>query len=169
MAEVEILVEEPGWSAVPNLEVAVESAAHAALAEAGVADPDAGLSVLLTSDEAVRSLNARFRGKDKATNVLAFPAAAAQHPGEPPALGDIALALGTVKIEAFAEGKPLAHHLAHLVAHGVLHLVGHDHETEAQAAAMEAAERRALARLGIPDPYADREEPAGLAVAEVAR
>ena len=157
MTEVDILVEEPGWSAIPNVEAIVESAAHAALAEASVADSCAELSVLLTNDAAVRALNARYRGKDKATNVLSFPAAP-QHPGEPPALGDIALALGTVEAEARAEGKPIAHHLAHLVAHGVLHLVGHDHETDAQAEAMETIERRALARLGIPDPYAEPAE-----------
>ena len=159
MAQVETVQDDPGWSAIPNLAALVEAAAIAALAEAGGAAPPPGaeISVLLTGDEAVRALNARFRGKDEATNVLSFPAAGG-HLTE--TLGDIALARETVEAEALAEGKPLAHHLAHLIAHGVLHLVGHDHETDEEAEAMEAAERRALARLGIPDPYEGGGSPA---------
>ena len=109
-----------------------------------------GLTVLLTDDVSVRELNARFRGKDSATNVLSFPA-----PQNPEGhLGDIALAYGVCVREAAEQNKTLAAHLQHLVAHGVLHLVGFDHETEAEAEAMEAQERAILAGLGVSDPYA---------------
>lgn len=108
------------------------------------------ISVLLTSDEAVRALNAEFRGKDAPTNVLSFPAAQSARPH----LGDIALAYGVCVREARAQGKPLAHHLMHLTVHGVLHLLGYDHHTDAEAEAMEGIERAVLFKLGVPDPYA---------------
>ena len=109
------------------------------------------LVVLLTNDEAVRALNSRFRGNDKPTNVLSFPA-----PANPEHhLGDIALAFETCAREAAEQGKRLADHLQHLVAHGVLHLVGYDHQTDAEADAMEAVEREILSGLDVPDPYAE--------------
>ena len=96
-----------------------------------------------------------WRGKDKPTNVLSFPAFPETKAGPlPPMLGDIVLAAETVAAESELENKPLEHHITHLVIHGLLHLVGYDHETDAQADEMEALERRALARLAIPDPYA---------------
>ena len=115
------------------------------------------VDILLTSDDAVRELNARFRGRDGATNVLSFPAppTAGHH------LGDIALAYGVCAHEAEVQGKPLAHHLSHLVVHGVLHLLGYDHEAAAEAEAMEAMERAILARLGVGDPYRLDEVDAG--------
>jgi probable rRNA maturation factor len=126
------------------------------LKEAGV-DAQAGseLSVVFSDDAHIRTLNSGWRGKDKPTNVLSFPAFPAI-PGEklPPMLGDIVLAAETVVREAGLEGKPLDHHISHLVVHGVLHLLGHDHEDETEAETMEALERAALARLAIPDPYA---------------
>jgi probable rRNA maturation factor len=69
------------------------------------------------------------------------------------AVGDIALALGVVRREAKAQGKAASDHLAHLMVHGVLHLLGYDHETDRDAARMERLERKALATLGIADPY----------------
>jgi len=129
-------------------------AATLAQAAAAIAlgDETDRLVVLLTDDVTVRGLNHRFRGKDAATNVLAFPAP------EVPAgqLGDIALAFGVCADEAAEQGKPLAHHLQHLVIHGVLHLLGYDHETDPDAERMESRERALLAGLGVPDPYADR-------------
>jgi probable rRNA maturation factor len=95
-----------------------------------------------------QALNARFRGKDAATNVLSFPA-----PGADAGLGDVALALGVCEREAAEQGKTLADHLTHLTAHGVLHLLGYDHESDAEAEAMEARERAILAGLGVADPY----------------
>lgn len=109
------------------------------------------LTILLTDDETVRDLNARFRSKDSATNVLSFPA----HDTAQGHLGDIAMAYGVCAREASEQNKPLAAHLQHLVAHGVLHLVGYDHEDDAEAEVMEDLERQILATLGLPDPYAE--------------
>jgi len=103
----------------------------------------------------IQFLNAEWRGKDKPTNVLSFPAFPLSV-GDPlpPLLGDVVLAAETVAREAALEDKPLENHISHLVIHGLLHLLGHDHEIDAEAEAMEAIERAALARLAIPDPYA---------------
>lgn len=142
---IDIEVEDPAWSAaLPEPEAVVLPAAEAAL------DARGGVTILLTDDDSVAALNERFRGKAGPTNVLSFPA-----PDNPEdQLGDIALAYGVCAREAAEQGKPLAHHLQHLVAHGVLHLLGYDHLTEAEAEEMEALERRILAGLGVPDPYA---------------
>ena len=96
-----------------------------------------------------RALNASFRGKDYATNVLSFPYAT-----EPVVMGDLAVCLPVVLAEAQQQGKPVLAHFAHLIVHGMLHLQGFDHETGPDdAARMEAKEREILARLGYPDPY----------------
>jgi probable rRNA maturation factor len=98
-------------------------------------------------------LNRQYRGRDYATNVLSFPAELP--PGlNLPLLGDLAICAPVVTREAAEQGKPAAHHWAHLTIHGVLHLLGHDHIVEAEAEKMEALETRILAGLGIPDPYA---------------
>ena len=102
----------------------------------------------------LRALNARFRGIDRPTNVLSFPAAEPGRPGKARALGDIALAFETLEREAAELAIPLADHYRHLIAHGFLHLIGYDHETDTEAERMEALETRILARLGAADPYA---------------
>lgn len=151
-----IIVEAGAWPPKRALRSLAEKAVDAALREAG-AEADAGteLSLVFSDDAHVRALNSGWRGKDRPTNVLSFPAFPAR-PGEkiPPMLGDVVLAAETVAREAELEDKPLDHHITHLVIHGVLHLLGHDHEDEAEAERMEALERAALARLAIPDPYA---------------
>lgn len=114
------------------------------------------VSVLLADDATLQQLNRDYRQRDRATNVLAFPNMApdeAPPPGLGLALGDLALAWETLSREAAAQDKPLAHHFCHLLVHGTLHLLGYDHETTAEAELMEAAERRILGSLGIPDPY----------------
>ena len=104
---------------------------------------------LVDADEG-QSLNNEYRGKDYATNVLSFP-----YDTQPVVCGDLVICAGVVAREAAAQGKPLAAHHAHLVVHGILHLQGHDHEDgEAEAQRMEDCERRVLATLGYPDPYA---------------
>ena len=109
------------------------------------------LAVLLTDDPSIRVINADWRGVDAPTNVLSFPAP--QSEGDRPFLGDIVLAFETIALEARAEGKPFAHHFAHLCVHGFLHLLGYDHVRKKDAEVMEAAERAILRRLLIPDPY----------------
>ena len=127
-----------------------------------LANPRLSVSVLLTSDGEVHALNRQWRGKDKPTNVLSFPMLeradllALAPDGPPELLGDIALAFETCAREAAGKGVALADHAAHLIVHGLLHLAGHDHETSpADAAAMEALETKALALMGLADPYGD--------------
>ncbi len=113
------------------------------------------LSLVFADDTTVKALNAKWRGKDKPTNVLSFPAFPLKLGGKlPPLLGDVILAFETTAREAHEEAKPLDWHISHLILHGFLHLLGYDHETDADAEEMEALERRVLASLAIPDPYA---------------
>jgi probable rRNA maturation factor len=148
---IDIEIEDAAWSAAaPDAEPLVRAAGEAALKTEDFAQ--GGVTILLADDEAVRDLNARFRGKDYATNVLSFPAP----PNPEDHLGDIALAYGVCAREAQEQGKSLEAHLQHLVVHGVLHLLGYDHEIETEAEDMEGLERAVLADLGVADPYADR-------------
>ena len=137
------------WSALARASV------HAAVAHSRHADlSDSEVSVTFTSDEEVRALNAKWRGKDKPTNVLSFPMAEESELAGAQLLGDIALAFGVCAAEAADKQVAIETHAAHLVVHGTLHLLGYDHETsEGDAAEMEEAERRALAAIGIADPY----------------
>jgi len=112
---------------------------------------DATVTVRFVDAIEGRAINAEFRGKDYATNVLTFV-----YDDEHPRAGDVVLCAPVVRREAAAQGKPLADHHAHLVVHGMLHLQGFDHERRADAAAMEARETAILAALGIPDPYSAR-------------
>ena len=152
---VDVSIESPSWAGVPNLEVLAETAIAAALRESRAGVPvGAEVSCLFCDDATIRSLNARWRGIDTATNVLSFPSGAPL--GSAALLGDIVLAFETVEREASAEHKSIDDHVTHLVIHGLLHLVGFDHERPEEADAMEALESRTMAALGRPDPYADR-------------
>ena len=117
---------------------------------------------MLTDDSAIRALNRDWRGHDKPTNVLSFPAKQPRSrrtgAAVPASLGDIVIAYETTAREASAEGKPLKHHLAHLAVHGFLHLLGYDHENDRDAKQMEPLETEILAGLGMPDPYASDAE-----------
>ena len=147
------------WPALAEHAVgaAIVQSGHAALIDAPLA---VEVSVKLTSDDVVRALNAAWRGKDNPTNVLSFPmaepellAAMAGSEGEL-LLGDVVLARGVCAAEAEEKDISIRDHAAHLVVHGTLHLLGYDHEErEDEAEAMEVVERRALAALGIADPY----------------
>ncbi|MFB9978873.1 rRNA maturation RNase YbeY [Mesorhizobium kowhaii] len=152
--EIDISVEAGDWPDEASLTRLVDRAVAAAFAETGVAGRSE-LSLVFSDDAHVRTLNAGWRGKDNPTNVLSFPAfPLVQGAPLPPMLGDIVLAAETVAREAALEDKPVENHITHLVIHGLLHLLGYDHETDAEAEAMEAIERASLARLAIPDPYA---------------
>ncbi|HMN73542.1 MAG TPA: rRNA maturation RNase YbeY [Rhodoblastus sp.] len=146
--QAEIVVASPLW---PQAE-AEETVRRAIAASEALFEPtEAEVSVLLCDDAEIRRLNAQWRQKDSATNVLSFPSAA-QHAGERH-LGDIAIAFETLQREAADEGKVFSHHLAHLTVHGYLHLLGFDHESDEEAEEMEGLEREILAGLGIGDPY----------------
>ena len=152
--DIDISVEAGNWPDEASLTRLVDRAVGAAFTETGVTGRSE-LSVVFSDDAHIRMLNAEWRGKDKPTNVLSFPAFPFVQGGPlPPMLGDIVLAAETVSREAALEDKPVQNHITHLVIHGLLHLLGHDHETDAEAEEMEAIERAALARLAIPDPYA---------------
>ncbi|MNE45021.1 Endoribonuclease YbeY [compost metagenome] len=147
---IEVEIDSEAWTeALPDAAAIAERAASAAL---GSVEGD--VVVLLADDAAVQELNARFRDKDRPTNVLSFPAAESAFPH----LGDVVLGFAYCAAEAEAQGKALSDHLSHLVVHGVLHLLGRDHEDDAEAEEMEAEEREILAALGVADPYAAEHE-----------
>lgn len=147
-----------GWQQLAGIEQAINDVV-AELAQQSVCQGDlpANAMVVLTDDAAVRSLNLRFRGKDSATNVLAFPAGPplAHHDCTDQHLGDVVLALETLLAEAAQHQVAPIHHLQHLVVHGLLHLFGFDHLNDDDAEVMEALEVTVLAGLGITDPYCD--------------
>jgi len=157
----EVLVVADCWQTEPDAEAVIHRAINAA-AESTEADVgEAELAVMLTDDAGIRTLNNNWRGIDKPTNVLSFPALqpTVDAPDDMPRmLGDIAIAYETTRREADEEDKPFDHHLSHLAVHGFLHLVGYDHENDEEAEEMEQKEREILATLGIPDPYANQGE-----------
>ena len=149
-SQIAIALNCPLWrKPLPNVRSLARRAAGAALHAEGRPGARQEVSILFCDDATIQGLNRTYRGMDKATNVLAFPAGqyGLAH------LGDIALAAETVFREAAAQGKPPSDHVSHLIVHGVLHLLGFDHLTDREAAVMEAAERRILSTLRIPDPY----------------
>ena len=157
MIELDVMVEDGRWSGLGDLDGLARRAAAAALAVApGAPAGSVEVSLLLTGDAAVQALNREWRGQDKPTNVLSFPAPDQPGPPGPRPIGDVVLAYETVAREADQEGKPLADHATHLIVHGMLHLLGFDHELEAEAQIMEGLEIEALATLGVGNPYADR-------------
>ena len=157
---IDISVEAGAWPPQDDLAETAKCAIEAATSIVRMAglttlpgdDIDGEISIVFTDDAAIRVLNKRWRGQDKATNVLSF---AQDGPGrEAGMLGDIVLAQETVGREAALEGKPLNHQIAHMIVHGFLHLLGYDHQNDQDAQTMEDLERRALTLIGIADPYA---------------
>jgi probable rRNA maturation factor len=163
MLEIDIESDEE-WDSSTDWPLLVRKAAEAAVAESAFPQlAESGraveLSVRLTSDEDVRALNAHWRGKDKPTNVLSFPMSEqyeleqADEDGPELMLGDIVIARGVCEREAAEKEIEFEKHASHLLVHGTLHLLGYDHGDDRDAADMESREVRALARLGIDDPY----------------
>ena len=163
-------IEIDGWPS--NYDWADLAAAALEAAEAVepvLANERLSASLLFTVDEEVQVLNREWRTKDVPTNVLSFPMLTRAEletmtpQGGPEMLGDVALAFETCTREAAEKGVGLKDHAAHLIVHGLLHLAGHDHAAgDAEAAAMEALEIKALAQMGIADPYGDRDSREGV-------
>lgn len=152
--EVDIAIGCEGWPEEAALMAMAKSAFSTAM-DVLELEEQFNVSLLFTNDAAVQGLNRDWRGLDKPTNVLSFPAGTSPVEMEVELLGDIALALETIQRESADEGKKFDHHLTHLLVHGFLHLCGYDHETgEDDAEEMETLERAILARLAIADPYA---------------
>ena len=149
--DISIAIVDDGWNALDLDIKAICTRAVTAGSKLLTEAPKGELSIAFMDDAEIKALNASYRGKDKPTNVLSFPA-----DGINPALGDIALARETCEREARDKSIALTDHLTHLCLHGYLHLCGYDHETDHDAAQMEALEIKALAGLGIANPY---EEP----------
>jgi probable rRNA maturation factor len=165
--ELDIAIEEP-WPAGDWADLTEKAAAALATVAPELAGPRLSASVLFTSDEEVHALNREWRQRDKPTNVLSFPMLERDElvdlasEGPPELLGDIALAYETCVREAAEKAIPVEDHAAHLLIHGLLHLAGHDHELgEEQADAMEALEVKALALIGVADPYGPRDQGQG--------
>ena len=150
----EVLVTADCWNSESSAETTIHRAIEAAASMVEADTADAELAIMLTDDAGIRTLNKNWRGIDKPTNVLSFPALQSERDDAPRMLGDIAIAYETSRSDADAEHKPFDHHLSHLAVHGFLHLVGYDHENDNDAEIMEGLERDILAQLGIPDPYA---------------
>ncbi|SEK54208.1 rRNA maturation RNase YbeY [Pacificibacter marinus] len=162
--QIDIDITDPRWANL-GLAAIAETAMGAVLGRLGLDADDCEVSILGCDDTRIKELNADFREKDKATNVLSWPAeergaGEGQVPDLPAPdvfgaieLGDIAISYDTCATEAAAALKPLEHHVTHLVIHGLLHLLGYDHINDADAALMEALETELLETMGIPDPY----------------
>ena len=165
--ELEVDIEEP-WPAGDWEQISGRSAAALAEIAPELANSRLSTSILFTSDDEVHTLNREWRQRDKPTNVLSFPMLersdllALAPDGPPELLGDIALAYETCAREATEKGISVQAHTAHLIVHGLLHLAGYDHELgEEHAEAMEALEVKALALIGVADPYEGRDQGQG--------
>jgi len=143
-----LLILDAKWRSARGLGARLKRAAAEALAQGG-GEADAALTILLTSDEHLRTLNRNFRSEDEPTNVLSFSSSM----GAKNYLGDIAIAHGVTTKEAKNAGKSLVDHATHLAVHGVLHLLGFDHATARQVKIMEPLETKILGTMNVADPY----------------
>lgn len=162
MSGITLVVEDQNWRSHRGIQTRVKQAAEAARKAAKL---KGGFTILLADDNKLRALNLDFRGKDKPTNVLSFPAGdfvdgrpSGRFASADAHAGDIAIAYGVTRKEAKDADKGFADHVTHLVIHGVLHLAGYDHERPKDAKRMEPLEVKILRRLGIADPYASPKE-----------
>ncbi|WP_139412792.1 rRNA maturation RNase YbeY [Bartonella mastomydis] len=156
MIIIDIMIKSAGWNDEKMLYNITEKALMAVMRHVSLENVVSEISLLFTDDEHMAQINAQWRGKNKSTNVLSFPAfpiKAGSSPG--PMLGDIIIARETVVLEAEKQGKTFQDHLTHMIVHGTLHLLGYDHETDDEAYQMEMLEREILQKLSIKDPYAE--------------
>lgn len=154
MITIDITVESSGWDDEQILYNITEKALKTTIQHLSLENVVSEVSMLFTDDQHMAQINAKWRGKNKSTDVLSFPAfplKIGQIPG--PMLGDIIIARETVLLEAKRERKLFQDHLTHMIVHGVLHLLGYDHETDDEAHHMEKLEREILQKLSIQDPY----------------
>ena len=149
--QIDIQMQSPLWKAQPLAGQTVRDAIAAAASELSTTDGE--VSIVLTDDSVIAQLNRDWRGIDKPTNVLSFPAASRKAGEGARLLGDIIIAYETLEQECDDENRVFLHHLAHLTVHGFLHLMGYDHQTDIQAGEMEGLESKIMARLNMPDPY----------------
>jgi len=155
---VDIEVQSPLWDKQPG---AAQTVRDAIAAAAALSTSGGEVSILLTDDSAVRVLNRDWRGIDKPTNVLSFPAPENMSKSAAGILGDIVIAYETLMRECADEDRDFLHHLAHLTVHGYLHLVGYDHQNDAEASEMEALESKIMTRMKLPDPWQDLDRKSG--------
>ena len=151
LLHIDLRIESPLWDGQPLAENTVRNSVLAAAAALSTAGGE--VSIVLTDDSAIRSLNRNCRGIDKPTNVLSFPVSGPDTGEGARLFGDIVIAFEMLERECADENRDFLHHLAHLAVHGFLHLNGYDHQTDAQAEAMERLESKIMARLNMPDPY----------------
>ena len=156
--DISVLVEDPAWTAkLPRLQkriAAVVEATVLAQNKVKLKHDAYEISLVLTNDHKIQTLNRTHRNKDYATNVLSFPMdTAPAAPGLPVMLGDVVLTFGVTAFEAKASKKNFDHHVLHLICHGTLHICGYDHETPSQARTMERLEKQILKGFNINDPY----------------
>jgi probable rRNA maturation factor len=152
--EIDVVQEATAWRGLPGAEAIVREAIAAAASLCDAVPADSELAVVLTDDAAIRALNKQWRGIDRPTNVLSFPAPEAPEDA-PQVLGDIVIAYEYLTREAELEHRAVPAHLTHLTVHGFLHLLGYDHVTDDEAELMEGLETRILESMGLPDPYAN--------------
>jgi probable rRNA maturation factor len=153
-----LLVEVQAQSVLWTTQPLAEQTVRAAIAAAGVHSTSGGeVSILLADDSTIQLLNRDWRGIDKPTNVLSFPAPDLPAAGGDKILGDIVIAYETLQRECADEDRDFLHHLAHLTVHGFLHLIGYDHETDAAADSMEALESKIMIDMKLPDPWLKRD------------
>ncbi|UNE54576.1 rRNA maturation RNase YbeY [Bartonella machadoae] len=156
MITIDIMIESSEWSDKQLLYNITEKVLTATMHHLSLENIVSEVSLLFTDDKHMAQINAKWRNKNKPTNVLSFPAfplEIGQKPG--PILGDIVIAQETVALEAKKERKSFQDHLTHMIVHGVLHLLGYNHETDEEAHQMEKLEREILQKLSINDPYID--------------
>ena len=154
LPSLDIQIQSPLWDAQPQAAQTMRDVLAAAAIVLSTIDGEVG--IVLTDDQSIRALNRQWRGVDKPTNVLSFPAAHTQTSVSTKVFGDIVMAYETLKRESDDENRNFLHHLAHLTVHGFLHLCGYGHDVDAEAEQMEDLESKIMLSIDLPDPWLGR-------------